>query len=128
MDRAREVLSSKGVRVYLAGPITGDRWYRMRFWLLRVRLWFLGIKRGVMNPAKMELGFSHEEYLRVCYMMVSVCDVVVLLPGWRGSTGACMEVGYASRNSKVVVEYLSGSFRVVDNASDYCSCYEDTLV
>lgn len=49
----------------------------------------LGDQPGVTDP------FTHGEYMRLCIAALKLCGAVLLLPGWRKSTGACMEVGAA---------------------------------
>lgn len=41
-----------------------------------------------MNPAMLPKGFEYEEYMRVCFAMIDVCEAVCLLPNWTDSPGA----------------------------------------
>ena len=48
-----------------------------------------------MNPSILPNGFEHEEYMRICYAMIDVCDCVYFLENWTKSKGAQMEHDYA---------------------------------
>lgn len=79
-------------RVYIAGPMTGLPEYNYpAFNAAARRLRALGFE--VENPAENPdpkcgtwLG-----YMRMAIRQLVTCDVVALLPGWRGSRGARIE-------------------------------------
>ena len=87
-------------KVYIAGKITGKRFYKLIFLYHEIRLRLQGY--SIMNPATMRKGFTHEEYMRVCYAMIDVCDTVCFMKNWAESKGAKMELNYAiAKNKKV---------------------------
>lgn len=112
--------------VYLAGPYTatGDKSVDDHIEQARrvaVELWDKGYY--VITP---HLNTAHfEKYCQVAdwstfmegdLRMIAACDVVVLLPGWRQSRGACIERNYALRRGKVVCEYPNLPGRGQDDA------------
>lgn len=86
------------MKVYVAGKITGLKGYKQLFKAAAEELSALGYK--VMNPAVFPAGFEHEEYMKICYSMIDVCDAVLFLNNWQDSKGAKMEHKYAVENSK----------------------------
>ena len=46
---------------------------------------------------------THEDYMRICYAMIDVCDAVYMLKDWRESKGARMELQYASDWRKEII-------------------------
>ena len=83
------------MRLYISGPMTGlpdnnRPAFRDAERTLRCR----GFK--VINPARPALeGWSWQDYMRRAVRDVSRADGVALLPGWRNSRGALVEVALA---------------------------------
>lgn len=90
------------MKIYIAGPITGHDGYRERFGQFERLVQQKG--HVPMNPARLPDGFEHEEYMHICYSMIDVCEAVFLLPGWEQSKGALLELAYANRTGKRIVE------------------------
>lgn len=63
----------------------------------------------VINPeaSLRGLGLSHRELMIICSALLEPCEVIALLPGWRESTGACMELGMAIRQNCKIYEFVS---------------------
>ena len=83
-----------GKTVYIAGPISGDPDYKAKFAAAKARLLANGAAR-VLNPAELPEGWTYQEYMAHCMLMVQRAEVIVPLPGWVGSPGALAEVKYA---------------------------------
>lgn len=85
--------------IYLSGPITEDPDYKKKFndaeFLLSGRL---GHK--VLNPAVLPQGLTEAQYMRIDLAMLDSADVVVFLPGWENSRGACIEWSYCVKIDK----------------------------
>ena len=85
------------MRVYLSGPITGKKNYMKHFAAAEKSVKKEG--HEVINPAKnahvMPRTTTHEEYMRVCLAQLDCCDAIVMLEGWKESSGAREEFCYA---------------------------------
>lgn len=93
-------------RIYLSGPITGIADYHQRFEKAKVELVEAGYK-NIANPAELDGVINeakYEEYMSLCMSLLEMCDVVVMLPGWKESIGANREYGYALGKDKLIFE------------------------
>lgn len=93
-------------RIYLSGPITGIADYHQRFEKAKVELVAAGYK-NIANPAELDGVINegkYEEYMSLCISLLDMCDVVVMLPGWKESFGANREYGYALAKNKMIFE------------------------
>lgn len=91
-------------RIYLSGPITGITNYKKDFEVIKIMLMQRGHK-NIVNPAELDgviINGEYEEYMKMCFALIDMCDVVVLLPGWEKSAGANRELGYAIGQGKRV--------------------------
>lgn len=92
-------------RLYISGPMSGDKSYRERFLKAEEEL----KKKGydVINPAKVDnvlSNASYEEYMKVDMFLLDMCDTIYMLDGWRGSCGANREYGYALAKDYMIIE------------------------
>lgn len=87
--------------IYITGRITGSENYKEIFRAAETDL----KERGFvpMNPAKLNSGFEHAEYMHICYAMIDVCDTIYLLIDWQESKGAVMEYKYAMNKRKDII-------------------------
>lgn len=78
--------------VYIAGKITGDSEYAVKFSKSELKL----NKDGhiVLNPAALPEGMRPADYMRICFAMIESADVVYFLDGYRQSRGAMVEWEY----------------------------------
>lgn len=85
--------------VYLAGKITGDPFYRSKFYDAQRKLEEGGFI--VVNPALLPSeGFTHEAYMRMSSAMLDECAAVCFLPDWTESKGANAEYQTAVKTGK----------------------------
>ena len=87
-------------KVYIAGRITGLPCYKKEFSCAQEKLQRQGA--SVMNPAILPAGFTHRDYMHVCFAMIDVCERVHFLDGWQESVGAMAEHDYATCKRKKV--------------------------
>lgn len=88
--------------IYLAGKITGDPFYFIKFLQAERELEESGF--AVFNPARLpQECLPWEAYMRICFAMIDECDAVCFLPDWRESRGAAWEYGYAVAKEKEVI-------------------------
>lgn len=97
----------RGTRVYIAGKMTGLSVEEIFYRFGRVEDILINNNCGVMNPAvtwhlKDTSKFKPDEYLEICYSMISLCDIVVVLPDSQDSYGTNCEMNYAIRTGKSV--------------------------
>ena len=85
-------------KVYIAGKITGLDNYKELFDRAEKELKNQGY--SVMNPSVLPEGFEHDEYMKICYSMIDVCDGVYFLENSGDSKGAMLELDYAIKNRK----------------------------
>ena len=109
---------------YISGAITGQDDYRERFAEAEKALTAAGYT--VLNPAVLPEGLAPGEYMRICMAMVDVADTIVMLPGWFGSKGACLEWEYAGYSGKTVRYWTRcDTCKWRDSFSGYC-CRDDS--
>jgi len=91
------------MKLYVAGPMTGKPDLNFpAFHEMTAKLRALG--HTVLNPAEVPQGFEYEEYMTIDFAYISVCDGIVLLDGWKESSGAIREVAFAQENNKQIFE------------------------
>jgi hypothetical protein len=93
----------QGIKVYICGPITGVADYKRRF--ARADRFLRSRGAITLKPSVLPLGFTHAEYLYICFAMIDVCDVLVLLDGWTASEGCLRELEYAKKRGKRFLYY-----------------------
>lgn len=82
---------------YISGPITNNPNAGEDFARIEETLRQAGFD-SIINPEALLRPLAlteHSQYLHICKALVEVADAVLLLQGWRESTGACIEVGIA---------------------------------
>ena len=89
------------MKVYIAGKITGNPSYKQQFAEAEKKLREKGFT--TMSPAVLPDGFEHQEYMKICFSMIDVCDAVFFLDNWRDSIGATMEYNYAFEQNKGIM-------------------------
>ena len=101
------------MKIFISGPITGKENYnRHEFDNAEQLLSSLG--HSVMSPAKLQPlhnpeAFAHEDYMKICFAMIFVCDAVYFLAGWSASLGARMEWEFACEQRKTMM-YQAGAY------------------
>lgn len=89
------------IRVYISGPIAGDKDYKKKFEKVEENLRDSGLE--VVNPARLDYaGLNRERILNLDLEFLKLCDTIYMLKGWEKSCGACMEYGFAKGAGKAV--------------------------
>ena len=79
------------MKIYIAGKITGDKNYKIKFKRAEKLLRSLG--HSVMNPAWIAPSddFTWTDYMQISGMMQARCNAVYFLKDWKDSEGAKIE-------------------------------------
>ena len=88
---------NKMKRIYISGPITGTDDFYERFAEAEA-MWSCD-ELSVVNPAKlndiMPKDATYDEYMKMSFELLGMCDAIYMLKGWEESKGANREYGYA---------------------------------
>lgn len=95
------------MRVYISGAITGTSDFTERFKEAEERLTKEGF--SVINPAHansyMPKDTAYEEYMKVAFCLLDMCEGIYMMDGWEKSCGANREYGYAlAKNMTIMFE------------------------
>lgn len=80
------------MRIYIAGPITGNPYRRLDFDAAENMLRRLGYK--TINPeqlCRVADGLTWRQYMRICKKLLRMADAIYLLEGFERSRGALIE-------------------------------------
>lgn len=101
-------------RLYLSGPITGTNDYMARFLEAEVKIedelsrtGTPGLDFDIVNPTCLPHNHagSWEEYMAEDLRALGECNIIVMLPDWRGSKGAKLELKRAKKWGIKAVEW-----------------------
>lgn len=100
------------MKVYISGPITGVKGYMKHFADAEAEIMAAGYT--AINPAKVNAmlppELSHADYMATSIAMLSICDVIYMLPGWQDSRGCSIEFEYAYSNG-ITICFAKGQGR-----------------
>lgn len=90
-------MAEESIRIYISGAISGTSDYQERFADAERKLQQQGY--DVVNPARVNdmlpKTFTHDEYMKISFSMLELCQGIYMIPGWENSKGANMEKNYA---------------------------------
>lgn len=106
-NRERGGENRRKKRIYISGPVTGTDDYTERFAKAQADLTERGY--SVINPvlvnSNMPEDATWEEYMKMSFCMLEMCDTIFMLNGWEKSKGAVLEFRKAiNRNMAVIME------------------------
>ena len=90
------------MKIYIAGKITGDLCYKLKFEHAALQLENAG--HIVLNPATLPSGMKPAEYMRICFAMIDTADAVMFLPDWQDSAGARLERAWCEYTGKTILD------------------------
>ena len=92
------------MKLYLSGAITGTDDYMDRFSMAEKSL---EVEHTIINPAKVNAQLpsdtDYEDYMKMSFCMLDMCDGIYLLKGWEKSCGSNRELGYAMAKEKIIL-------------------------
>ena len=92
------------MKLYLSGAITGTDDYMDRFSMAEKSL---EAEHTIINPAKVNAQLpsntNYEDYMKMSFCMLDMCDGIYLLKGWEKSCGSNRELGYAMAKGKIIL-------------------------
>jgi nucleoside 2-deoxyribosyltransferase len=88
-------------KIYIAGKITGDPDYQVKFMFARNQL----MKQGdiVLSPSVLPEGMAPADYMRICFAMIDTADAVAFLPDFGDSKGTSVEMAYCEYTGKEIL-------------------------
>ena len=93
------------MKIYISGAITGTDNYMERFAKAEKELTAQGW--SVVNPAKVNAQLpedtNYEEYMKMCFCMLDMCEAIFMLKEWSKSFGANREYGYAMAKDMIIM-------------------------
>lgn len=95
-------------KIYISGKITGTTDYMQIF--NNAELYLMNHSGcDIINPAlvnsMLPTNTTYREYMKMSLCMLSMCDAIYMLKGWKDSKGAILEHDYAkAHNYNIIYE------------------------
>lgn len=103
------------MRVYISGPITGiDRDEAVKAFAraeIYVRILADDPLVEMINPLKVgrvleqNANLRHEDYMKISFALMDICDTVYFMSGWESSKGCAEEWIYAQNTNMRIIEH-----------------------
>lgn len=77
------------MKIYIAGKITGDPYYKAKF--ARAAADIADAGHTPINPALQPEGMSNADYMRISFAQLDSADAIIFLADWKDSKGAQLE-------------------------------------
>lgn len=94
------------MRIYISGPITGIPNFKEVFTEAQERTEMSG--HEVINPAELNdvlPDLEYEEFMKLDFALLELCDAILMLEGWEKSKGAVREYYYAmAKGMRVMID------------------------
>jgi hypothetical protein len=94
------------MRIYISGAISGVLDFKEKFDQAEKHLKQTYPNAEIINPTMIVLPSSctHEDYMKIDFMLLDLCDSVYFMPGWEWSKGCNQEYGYAMAKDLIILE------------------------
>ena len=94
------------MKIYISGAITNNPNYKEDFERAEDYLQREYPSADIINPALVNSylpkSTTYEEYMKMCFCMLDMCDSICMLKGFEKSCGSNRELGYALAMKKTV--------------------------
>ena len=88
-------------KVYISGKITGNQHYKRDF--KKAKKLFPKKDFSILMPTYLDCILDYEDYMKIDFAMISVCDYILVLNNYKDSPGALREIDHAIKNGVRVV-------------------------
>lgn len=98
--------------IYISGPISNDPDYMKKFTRVAIDLVYskyADSHSDIINPARVlntlpVQKLEYDDLMKLCLDLLSMCDTICMMKGWRESKGACIEYQYAVDHNLTIIE------------------------
>lgn len=95
------------MKIYISGAITNNPNYKEDFERAEDYLQREYPKAEIINPALVNSflpkSTTHEEYMKMSFLMLDMADSILMMKNWKTSCGASQEYGYALGKDKIIL-------------------------
>ena len=95
------------MKIYISGAITNNPNYKEDFERAEDYLQREYPSAEIVNPALVNSflpkSTTYEEYMKMCFCMLDMCDSIYMTQGWEKSFGANRELGYAMAKNMIIM-------------------------
>ena len=95
------------MKIYISGAITNNPNYKEDFERAEDYLQREYPSADIINPALVNSYLpkltTYEEYMKMSFCMLDMCEAIYMLNGWSKSCGANRELDYAMANDMIIM-------------------------
>ena len=95
------------MKIYISGAISNNKNYMEDFERAEDYLGKEFPKAEIINPALVNSflpkSTTHEEYMKMSFLMLDMADAIFMMKNWKTSCGASQEYGYALAKDKTIL-------------------------
>ena len=95
------------MKIYISGKISNNPNFKEKFEKAEDYLNKEYPNAEIINPALVNSflpkSTTHEEYMRMSFLMLDMADAIFMMKNWKTSCGASQEYGYALAKDKIIL-------------------------